>query len=236
MNKFFALFLTILIFMTTGNSSLAVENDSLNIFDYTRPMSEEKIAIYDNYVMELYEATKIAYKNYKFKCWPLKFECWEASATLDLNKDGVIESYLLQTHLSKVYTLIDGQYVETEDLDKKHHSMDTSQVYFSYDRYAHPIRRKVHFKYRDEFHDRIRNFIENEIHTKPFPKEFIHDGICIRITLYYFPLDGIRYHGTKIVWKLDKKHGPINSPKRIPTKNGYIFPKPPSWGFALIKN
>ncbi len=146
MKKFFGLFLAILIFITTGNSILATEDDITDIFDKTRPMSEEKIAIYDNYVMELYEATKIAYKNYKFKCWPLKFEYWEASATLDLNKDGVIESYLLQTHLSKVYTLIDGEYVETEDLAKKYHSMNTSQVYLSYDRYAHPIRRKVHFK------------------------------------------------------------------------------------------
>lgn len=237
MNKFFALFLTILIFFTTICTVSATEDNIPDIFDKTRPMSEEKIAIYDNYVMELYEATKIAYKNYKFNKWPMKFGFWEASASIRINKNGVIESYFLQTNLSKEYTLIDGKYVETEDLNKRPGCVDTSLFYSTYDRLPHPIRIKTHLKYRAEFHELIRYFIENEIPTKPFPKEFIHDQIGIHLEIYYFPLDGIRYHGTKLKWKkLDKKYGTICTPVRIPTQNGYISPKPTWWGFSLIKN
>lgn len=237
LKKFFGLFFTFVLFFITGCNVIATEDDIPDIFDKTRPMSEEQIIIYDNYVKNLYEATKIAYKKYKFNRWQMKFSSWEASASLRLNKDGVIKDYLLQTHESKVYTLIDGKYVETEDLNKKYNRKDYLLIYSTNDRLPHPIRIKTHLKYRDEFHDRIRNFIENEIPTKPFPKEFIHDEISIRLHIYYTPLDGIEYHGTKLKWKkLDKKYGPINTPTRIPTAKGYISPKPPRWEFSLIKN
>lgn len=205
----------------------AFAEEEYRYLDLDIPLKVEVVQIYDNYMQELYDATNKAFKNYKFNNFGMKFGFWDASVSCLINKDGIIEKFFLQYgEVAKQYTLIHGEYLETDDRSTA--SEYYFNAYFNSDLLPHPIRKKAYFKYRFEYFDHIKNFIINDMPVIPFPEGIQHDKLRVRMHLYYVPFDPVRYYYGKL--SLRDEH--LYSSGRGDPKHNI----PPAWTFDILRN
>ena len=196
--KRFLISIFCLIFFST--SIFAGEEEKIYSYDayYDNPimLTKKEADTYEEYAKEI-----VNFLTQKFKDTPMpkkimKFGQWDADVSCHINKDGTIEKFFLQSNTeSKVYTLIDKQYVMTKDINKTYNRKDMSQVYFTYDFFYHPIRKKVSLKYQQEFSDHVKNFLIQNSQLPPFPQDIKHKQLIYRITFRYIPLDTLKYYG-----------------------------------------
>lgn len=189
----------------------------------TQPIEESQTASYNKYTEDLYNAIYKSFKDIKFDKFIMKFGYWEAKANLYINKNGVIEEFLLGTDAGgHAYSLQDNEYVL---LDKYFY-----RSYFEYtdNPLLHPIREKVTTEYRYDFTDTIKDFIINDIPAIPFYDGMQRDHIHVYLELYYIPLDIRKYRKTK---KEDGISLKTLNYIRVEGK-----PLPPIWKFQITRN
>ncbi len=156
-------------------------------------LTEENINFYYDYATDIYNFLNNHYQKAKIPKKLMKFGQWYVTVSGIVNKDGIIDEIFVQSKTeSRVYTLINNQYVMTKDINKTYNRKDMSQVYFTEDFFYHPIRKKVSLKYQQEFSDFIKEFIFKNSQLPPFPKELVHDKLRFCFKFEYEPLDPIK--------------------------------------------